>query len=269
VSVPSRTGPHPDAVLDLHAYLGEFEPFGLKQLAAGWEADGVGWIVGVGDDPTTSEAAIDASWSLRNTVAGVGLHPRCLPAEGASTAAEIEDLAAIAELATDPQVAVITDVGVDEAAPAPIALQEDAFRFLLDVAATTSRSALVRWKAPASRLIEVWDSVSRKPRAALLDFEGSTAEAEALLGRGLYFSLSPQAVGIGTSAAVNTEVLRAVPAERLFVHSDARSSSDNGSAPPVVATIVERLAEYRGVEPTELATQINANLWQFLTWRPK
>ena len=231
MSAPSRTGPNPDAVLDLRAYLGEFNPFGLKQMAAGWEAEGVGWIVGVGDDPATSEAAIEASWSLRSTVAGVGLSPRALPANGVTRAAEIEDLAVIAELATDPQVAVITDAGVDEAADAPMELQEDAFRFLLDVAATTSRSVLVDWRAPTSRLIEIWDSVPRTPRAAILDPEASAAEVKVLLERGFYFSISPKHAGVVDASASGAELLRAIPAERLFVHSNARGASETSDAP--------------------------------------
>src|SRR3990170_3285062 len=108
---PIRVG----LVLDLHAHLGAFNPFALKGLWDGWTANGVGWMVGVGVDVPMSEAAIDAAWSLADTVAGVGLHPTRIPS-GAASAQDVEEIGVLAELATDPQVAVISDCGIHEAA---------------------------------------------------------------------------------------------------------------------------------------------------------
>jgi TatD DNase family protein len=263
-----ETGP---TVLDLHAYLGEFDPFALKPLADRWEAAGVGWMIGVGDDVPTSEAAVDAAWSLPNTIAGVGLHPTKIPAHSGS-AADLEELAALEELATDPQVAVISDLGVDDAADAPRDLQEDVFRSVIDIAVANSRSLLLDWQAPVAQLLELWDGLppGQRPRAALLTFAGTAAEAEELLERNFYFSVSPEAVGIPGRAATAAEVLTTVPADRLFVHSSARAGNgDAALGPAVVRDVLERLAAERRVDPRDLATEINDNLWEFLTWRPK
>lgn len=263
----------PPVVLDLHAYLGEFEPFGLKPLYDQWEAAGVGWIIGVGDDVPTSEAAVDAAWSLPNTIAGVGLHPKRIPADGARSADQLKEVVAIGELATDPQVAVISDVGADAAADAPRDLQEDVFRALVEIAVANRRSLLVHWSAPIHRLLELWDGLtySQPPNAAILAFDGNAAEAQELLDRNFYFSISPEADGTLGPATTATEVLGLIPAERLFVHSSARSSNGDPAAigPPVVRDVLERIAAQRGLEPGELASQINDNLWEFLAWRPK
>jgi TatD DNase family protein len=256
-------------VLDLHAYLGEFDPFGLKPLAGEWEAAGVGWIVGVGNDVPTSEAAVDAAWSLPNTIAGVGLHPTRISADGTEATEQLE---AISELATDPQVAVISDVGVDETAEAPRELQEEVLGGIFDVAVANSRSLLIHWNAPVARLLGMWDqlSYSQPPHAAILGFAGDAAEAQQLVERNFYFSISPQAVGIPGTATTPADVLRLIPAERLFTHSSARPQNGEPSLDPrIVRDVLGRLATARKVEPEELAVRINSNLWDFLTWRPK
>jgi Tat protein secretion system quality control protein TatD with DNase activity len=242
------------AVIDLHAYLGEFDPFGLKPLADQWEAAGVGWVIAVGDDVATSEAALDAAWSLPNTIAGVGLHSTKIPASGVD-----DELATLAELATDPQVAVLTDVGVDDRAEASHELQEDVLRAVAEIAVANKRSLLIDWPGPAAALLELWASLDRTPRAALLTFAGDTAEAQRLLENGFYFSVSPEA---------DQGALVSVPADRLFVHSSARAAN-GGRGPAVVRDVLNRLAAARGVDADALAAQINDNLWEFVAWRPK
>jgi TatD DNase family protein len=254
-------------VLDLHAYLGEFDPFGLKPLADGWEAAGVGWIVAVGDDIPTSEAAVDAAWSLPNTIAGVGLHPSRLPANGGSVADDLEEVASLAELATDPQVAVITDVGIDVDAEAPRELQEAVLRRAIEVAADNSRSILLVWNDDFDGLVGLWASLDRPPHAALLGFTGTAAQAGQLLECGFYFSLSPESVGLVGDGALADDVLAQLPADRLFVHSNTRNGGE--VQPPVVRDVVVRLAQVRAVDAGELGAQINENLWVFLAWRPK
>ena len=242
------------SVLDLHAYLGSFDPWGLKPLSDEWHEAGVGWIVGVGDDVATSEAAVEAAWSLPDTVAGVGLHPQRIGTNGHG-----DQLEALAELATDPQVAVISDVGVDTAVEASQGAQEEVFRAVLEIASQNSRSLLIHWHAPATRLLEIWGEIGGEPpRAAMLDFQGESAEMDELLDRGFYFSVSLDGAGAASG----------IPDERLFVHSSARPD-DGTSGPPVVREVLEQVATQRGVDRGALALQINSNFWEFLAWRPK
>ena len=170
-------------VPDLNAYLGEYEPFGLQPRALEWDASGVGWIVAVGNDLATSEAAVDVAWSLQNTIAGVGLHPRRFSANDAGSAGELEELSELAELASDPQVAVISDVGVDETVEAPLSLQMDVLKVLLDIAKANSRSVLLHWNAPVGDLLEFWDQYDRPPRTAILGFRGKAEQAQELIDR--------------------------------------------------------------------------------------
>ncbi len=256
-------------VPDLHAYLGEFNPFGLKAMVDQWAAAGVGWIVGVGYDVETSEAATEAAWALPNTVAGVGLHPKRIGVDGAPPAEAIE---AIAELATDPQVAVISDVGVDESADAPPDLQEEVFLQMIDVALANERSVLIHWNRSLGGLLETWDrAIRNRPlRAAILSFGGRREEAQELVDRGFYFSISPEAMGVAGPAAMPGDALSVVPEERLFIHSNARAGKPESTlASPMVHDLLGRLASRRGIEPETLAARIDRNFWEFLAWRPK
>ena len=268
---PSTSGA--PKVTDLHAYIGEFDAFGLKPLSSAWEQAGVGWIIGVGSDGATSEAATDAAWSLPNTIAGVGLHPRRIPGDTSpETVATLEDLEAITELASDPQVAVISDAGLDESASAPLETQQRVFAAMVELAVTHGRSLLARWHAPVDGLVEFWEELParRRPPAALLSFNGDAKDLERLIELGFYFSLSPEAVGVRNAASVDRDVLERIPDERLFIHSSARPTDGNGDgvSPVVVNDIVQRLAEIRSVERDALADRINNNLWDFLRWRP-
>jgi TatD DNase family protein len=233
------------------------------QLAGGDEhvarahAAGVEWMVCVGTDLETSQAALAFADRHPGVYASVGLHPH----DASKLGVEWEMLE---PLAVSDGCVAIGECGFDlfyEHSPRDE--QETAFRFQIRLAKHTGKPLVVHARDAWDDTFRVLDDEGVPERTILHCFTGGPEEASAALERGCYLSFS------GIVSFKNADALRAAarlaPADRILVETDApfltpEPHRGKPNEPALVIAVGAALARARGVETDEIAetTRLNA-----------
>jgi TatD DNase family protein len=233
------------------------------QLAGGDEhvarahAAGVEWMVCVGTDLETSQAALAFADRHPDVYASVGLHPH----DASKLGVEWEMLE---PLAVSDGCVAIGECGFDlfyEHSPRDE--QETAFRFQIRLAKLAGKPLVVHARDAWDDTFRVLDDEGVPERTILHCFTGGPEEASAALERGCYLSFS------GIVSFKNADALRAAarlaPADRILVETDApfltpEPHRGKPNEPALVVAVGAALARARGVETDEIAetTRLNA-----------
>ena len=233
------------------------------QLAGGDEhvarahAAGVEWMVCVGTDLETSQAALAFADRHPGVYASVGLHPH----DASKLGVEWEMLE---PLAVSDGCVAIGECGFDlfyEHSPRDE--QETAFRFQIRLAKLAGKPLVVHARDAWDDTFRVLDDEGVPERTILHCFTGGPEEASAALERGCYLSFS------GIVSFKNADALRAAarlaPADRVLVETDApfltpEPHRGKPNEPALVVAVGAALARARGVETDEIAetTRLNA-----------
>jgi TatD DNase family protein len=235
------------------------------QLAGGDEhvarahAAGVEWMVCVGTDLETSQAALAFADRHPDVYASVGLHPH----DASKLGVEWEMLE---PLAVSDGCVAIGECGFDlfyEHSPRDE--QETAFRFQIRLAKLAGKPLVVHARDAWDDTFRVLDDEGVPERTILHCFTGGPEEALAALERGCYLSFS------GIVSFKNADAVRAAarlaPADRVLVETDApfltpEPHRGKPNEPALVVAVGAALARARGVETHEIAesTRLNAGL---------
>ena len=235
------------------------------QLAGGDEhvararAAGVEWMVCVGTDLETSQAALAFADRHPDVYASVGLHPH----DASKLGVEWEMLE---PLAVSDGCVAIGECGFDlfyEHSPRDE--QETAFRFQIRLAKHAGKPLVVHARDAWDDTFRVLDDEGVPERTILHCFTGGPEEASAALERGCYLSFS------GIVSFKNADGLRAAarlaPADRILVETDSpfltpEPHRGKPNEPALVVAVGAALARARGVETDEIAetTRLNAGL---------
>ena len=235
------------------------------QLAGGDEhvarahAAGVEWMVCVGTDLETSQAALAFADRHPGVYASVGLHPH----DASKLGVEWEMLE---PLAVSDGCVAIGECGFDlfyEHSPRDE--QETAFRLQIRLAKHAAKPLVVHARDAWDDTFRVLDDEGVPERTILHCFTGGPEEASAALERGCYLSFS------GIVSFKNADALRAAarlaPADRVLVETDApfltpEPHRGKPNEPALVVAVGTALARARGVETDEIAetTRLNAGL---------
>ena len=233
------------------------------QLAGGGEhverarAAGVEWMVCVGTDLETSQAALMFAERYPDVYATVGLHPH----DASKLAAEWEMLE---PLAVSDACVAIGECGFDlfyEHSPRDE--QETAFRFQIRIAKHAGKPLVIHSRDAWNDTFRVLDDEGVPDRTIFHCFTGGPEEARAALERGCYLSFS----GIVSfkNADALREAARIAPADRVLVETDSpfltpEPHRGKPNEPALVVAVGAALARARGVEPEEIAeiTRVNA-----------
>jgi TatD DNase family protein len=235
------------------------------QLAGGDEhvarahAAGVEWMVCVGTDLETSQAALAFADRHPDVYASVGLHPH----DASKLGVEWEMLE---PLAVSDGCVAIGECGFDlfyEHSPRDE--QETAFRFQIRLAKHAGKPLVVHARDAWDDTFRVLDDEGVPERTILHCFTGGPEEASAALERGCYLSFS------GIVSFKNADALRAAarlaPADRVLVETDSpfltpEPHRGKPNEPALVVAVGAALARARGVETDEIAetTRLNAGL---------
>ena len=235
------------------------------QLAGGDEhvarahAAGVEWMVCVGTDLETSQAALAFADRHPDVYASVGLHPH----DASKLGVEWEMLE---PLAVSDGCVAIGECGFDlfyEHSPRDE--QETAFRFQIRLAKLAGKPLVVHARDAWDDTFRVLDDEGVPERTILHCFTGGPEEASAALERGCYLSFS------GIVSFKKADALRAAarlaPADRVLVETDSpfltpEPHRGKPNEPALVVAVGAALARARGVETDEIAetTRLNAGL---------
>jgi TatD DNase family protein len=233
------------------------------QLAGGDEhvararAAGVEWLVCVGTDIETSQAALMFAGRHPDVYATVGLHPH----DASKLSAQWE---ALEPLAVSEACVAVGECGFDlfyEHSPRDE--QETAFRLQVQVANHAGKTLVVHSRDAWSDTFRVLDDEGVPERTIFHCFTGGPEEARAALERGCYLSFS----GIVSfkNAGALREAARITPDDRVLVETDSpfltpEPHRGRPNEPALVVAVGAALAHARGVEPAEIAeiTRLNA-----------
>ncbi|HOJ84207.1 MAG TPA: TatD family hydrolase [Bacillota bacterium] len=246
-------------LIDSHAHL-NFPQYkaDLEQVLARAREAGVGMIINVGADESSSEAAVKLSESYPQLWASVGVHPHA--AAGVSPRYRSK----LADLAANRRVLAMGEMGLDfyrDLSPRPT--QEKVFREQLELAAELNRPVIIHSRAAHARTLQVLREI-RPPRAGIAHcFSGSSKELDAFLELGFYISIA------GPVTYPRSHELRAllkeIPAGRLLLETDAPYLSPlphrgKRNEPAFIRATYERVALALDMELDSLARQVQANI---------
>ena len=232
-----------------HYYSEAFDPDRDEVLSA-LPAAGVGLVLCPGCDLPTSRQSIDLAERYPHVYAAAGVHPEDalgLPADW---------LDQVAAMTRHPKVKAIGEIGLDYYwKEVPRDLQKEVFRAQLQLARDLDLPVIVHDREAHGDSLEI---VKEFPgvRGVFHCFSGSPEMAEELLKRGWYLGFDGPVTYKNARRA--PEVVAVTPLDRIVVETDAPYMSpvpnrgrrnDSRNLP----YIVEKLAEWKGISPEEMA----------------
>ena len=239
-------------LFDTHAHYDDeaFDP-DRREVLAGLPQKGVGLVVNPGCTLTSSEKVVALAAEFPHVYAAVGLHPEnCHDFQP-------EQIERLRQLARREKVVAIGEVGLDyywEENP-PRALQQEVLRRQLALAEELKLPVIFHDREAHGDSLEI---VKEFPgvRGVFHCFSGSPEMAEELLKRGWYLGFDGPVTYKNARRA--PEVVAVTPLDRIVVETDAPYMSpvpnrgrrnDSRNLP----YIVEKLAEWKGISPEEMA----------------
>lgn len=214
----------PRPVVDNHCHLDHRGPGGVRfeptEALAEAASVGVTRIVQVGTDLESSRWSVEAAREFDSVVAAVALHPNDAPRlaeQGRYDAA----IAAIAELASDPNVRAVGETGLDyfRTGAQGREAQERSFRDHIRLAHELDRTLMIHDRDAHADVLRVLDDEGVPPRTVMHCFSGDADFARECVARGAYLSFS------GTVTFKNAQNVRdglaETPLDRILVETDA------------------------------------------------
>lgn len=217
---------------------------------------GVTRIVTCGEDVASSEAAVALAHRYDAVVAAVGIHPH------RARAATPAVLARIRELAGDPRVVAIGEIGVDlSGRSAPIGDQRRAFVAQLELARDLGLPACVHVRDAGD---EARALVDRAPgaRGWIHCYSEGPAEVGGWVRRGFLLSFAGT-VTYPRSDALR-EAARAVPDDRILIETDTpylapQARRGQRNEPGLIVHTYDDVARLRGISAARLARLVREN----------
>ena len=210
-------------------------------------AAGVTRMITMGVDLDRSRRAVALAHQHDQVWAGVGLHP--------NEAADATD-EELADLASDPQVVVVGEIGLDfvDEHRLPRDLQLERFDRMLSLAASSGLPVSIHNRGAEEAVLA---AISRYPglRGVMHYFALEWDWAERFLDAGLHLSFA----GLVTRPSRHAlrEVVKRCPAERLLLETDSPYGNAHGrmgvpNRPAYLLDTAELVAELRAVSLAEL-----------------
>lgn len=245
-------------LFDTHAHYDD-EAFDADrdQLLTALPDCGVGLVIDPGCDLTSSRRAVELAAAYPHVYAAVGIHP-----ENCGGCTD-DDLAALRPLAQQPKVVAIGEIGLDyywEENP-PREFQQQVFRRQLALARELQLPVIVHdWEAHADTLsiVREFPDVT----GVFHCFSGSPEMAQELLKLGWYLGFDGPVTYKNARRA--PEVAAVTPLDRMLIETDSPymtpvpyrgKRNDSG----YVRLVAEKLAEWKGVAPEEMARLTTEN----------
>lgn len=252
---------------DSHTHL-EFPQFDADrdQVFERARASGIRYLlaIGSGSGPSRLRAGLEMAAGREGVFPTVGIHPH------EARLATAEHFAELSELAADPRVVAVGEIGLDyHYDHSPRDVQQTVFLRQLELAEAKRLPLVIHCR-------EAWDDCLRiledrwKPtgRGGILHcFSGSYAEARRGLEAGFYISFAGNLTF--PKAANLRAVALEIPRDRLLVETDCpfltpAPHRGKRNEPSYVRLVVEQLGAILGLPASEVATFTTRNFLEFL-----
>jgi TatD DNase family protein len=251
--------------IDTHAHIHQHDPSEIPEMVERAVTANVGAIITAGTTVADSQKAIELAQKHARVFAGVGVHPADLERSLTS-----DDLASLSELATAPEVIVMSEIGIDHQNRSPNKeWQAESFYAQIEIARKHSLPIVFHvreqgddYDARSARDASI--SILKETNAGELGgtahyFQGRWDFAKQLLDLGFHISFAKTLVRISDleETALNT------PADRILVETDAypqtfKKNRQKWTEPRDIPIVAEKLAMIRGIsidEVRQLATE--------------
>lgn len=247
-------------MLDSHCHLNDDQLFGDRgQYIDEARRHGVGVLLVVGWDLESSERALRIAHEYTNVFAAVGIHPENI--DGAS----VNDLEAIKEMAKDPNVLAIGEIGLDYhwiKEKNEREKQKDWFIKQIDLANEIGLPVSVHAREATQDTYDVLNSHPVRESGVLHCYSGSTEMMPEFAKLGFYFGFDGPITY--KNSIVPKENVRKCPLDRIL------SETDSPYLPPVpfrgqtnqpshIAEIVKQMAFLRETDSKTIENAILSN----------
>lgn len=247
--------------VDTHCHIdfNNFDPDREPVLARA-AAAGVKRLVNPGADMEASRRAVAMAHTYPNVYAAVGLDHGNAPQVNQST------LAQLAEMASDPKVVAIGEIGLDyhwDFSPRPE--QRRALEAQLGLAGALNLPVIIHQREAAAdtmAILRSWAAGGAHPGLVLHAFSGDAAMVEEAVELGFYMSIAGPITF--TNAKNYPDVVSRIPLDHLLTETDAPFLSPHPhrgarNEPARVVLVAQKLATIFGLETSALALQTTAN----------
>ena len=250
-------------LIDAHTHLAscgarsavEVDAFVERALAAGVER-----ICTVGDGLEEAELALQAAHFNKRVFAACAIHP--------TRAHELDDVARarLTEMAADERCVAVGETGIDTywlkhdaEGTAPLEVQEDAFRWHIDLACESGKALMIHNREGDAEMLRILDSAPRPEHVILHCFSSPLDVAREAIERGYVLSFA------GNVTFKRNDQLREAaalaPAGQLLVETDAPYMTPEPfrgakNEPSLIGHTAKVVAEARGMEVADVAREI-------------
>ena len=250
-------------LIDAHTHLAscgarsaeEVDAFVERALAAGVER-----ICTVGDGLEEAELALQAAHFNERVFAACAIHP--------TRAHELDDVARarLTEMAADERCVAVGETGIDTywlkhdaEGTAPLEVQEDAFRWHIDLACESGKALMIHNREGDAEMLRILDSAPRPEHVILHCFSSPLDVAREAIERGYVLSFA------GNVTFKRNDQLREAaalaPAGQLLVETDAPYMTPEPfrgakNEPSLIGHTAKVVSEARGMEVADVAREI-------------
>ena len=250
-------------LIDAHTHLAscgartkdEVDAFVERALAAGVER-----ICTVGDGLEEAERALEAAHFNERVFAACAIHP--------TRAHELDRdaRARLTEMAADERCVAVGETGIDTywlkhdaEGTAPLEVQEEAFRWHIDLACETGKALMIHNREGDAEMMRILDSAPRPNHVILHCFSSPLDVAREAIERGYVLSFA------GNVTFKRNEELREAaalaPVGQLLVETDAPYMTPEPfrgakNEPSLIGHTAKVVAEARGMEVADVAREI-------------
>ena len=250
-------------LIDAHTHLAscgarsaeEVDSFVERALAAGVER-----ICTVGDGLEEAELALQAAHFNERVFAACAIHP--------TRAHELDDgaRARLTEMAADERCVAVGETGIDTywlkhdaEGTAPLEVQEDAFRWHIDLACESGKALMIHNREGDAEMLRILDSAPRPEHVILHCFSSPLDVAREAIERGYVLSFA------GNVTFKRNDQLREAaalaPAGQLLVETDAPYMTPEPfrgakNEPSLIGHTAKVVAQARGMEVADVAREI-------------
>lgn len=256
---PEPAEPVP-GLIDAHTHLAATGR-GVAELLDRAVAAGVEKLCTVGDGLAEAEAALAAAHQDQRIYAACAIHP--------TRAHELDEAtrARLREMVRDPRCVAVGETGLDtywiEHDPertAPLAVQEEALRWHIDLAVETGRTLMIHNREADEDLMRVLADSPRPRHVMLHCFSSPMAVAREAIDRGYVLSFAGN-VTFKRNAELR-EIAGLVPRGQLLIETDAPYMTPepyrgSRNEPALVGHTANCVAEARGMDVGDLVEELS------------
>ena len=250
-------------LVDTHCHLQlieEREKGGAAAAVAEAREAGVEALICVGLGVDDNEAVLELARGLDGVYATAGWHPHV------ERAPEDTELQRLRELADDPLIVAIGEIGLDYYwrpgyHEVPVEVQQESFRQMLRIAREVDLPVVVHDREAHADVLALLREVPGT-RGVMHAFSGDAAFAGECVAAGMHLSLAGPVTY--PSAGALRDAVAAAPPERLLVETDSpflppQSHRGKPNTPALVRETAARVALIKGMDEQDFAEQSTRN----------